>query len=133
MAGAGSAENERREEEAMSVIQFQTIVNTIRGLPLASENQGVSDEQALVAKAKKGHDDAFGELYKRHQRKARPVRTGRHLVVLTLPLVCWLAAQECPARALLAWAVQHGRALLSTPSTAARARENFDTTANTFV
>jgi RNA polymerase sigma factor (sigma-70 family) len=54
----------------MSVMQFQPIVNAIRGLPLASGNQGVSDEQALVAKAKLGHDDAFGELYKRHQRKA---------------------------------------------------------------
>jgi hypothetical protein len=42
------------------------------------------------------------------------VRTGRHLVVLMLPLVCWLAAQECPTQALLAWAVQHGTALLAT-------------------
>ena len=29
------------------------------------------------------------------------VRTKRHLVVLMLPLVCWLAAQECPTQALL--------------------------------
>jgi alcohol dehydrogenase (NADP+) len=52
-------------------------------------------------------------------------RTGRRLVLLTLPLVCWLAAQEYPAQALLAWAVQRGTALFTTPRTAARARENF--------
>ncbi len=50
------------------------------------------------------------------------VRTGRHLVVLTLPLVCWLAGQECPAQALLAWAVQRGTSLLTTRRTAALAR-----------
>jgi diketogulonate reductase-like aldo/keto reductase len=54
------------------------------------------------------------------------VRTGRHLVVLTLPLVCWLAAQESPAQMLVAWAVQRGTGLLTTLRTAARARENFD-------
>jgi len=53
-------------------------------------------------------------------------RTGRHLVVLTLPLDCWLAAQEYPAQALLAWAVQRGTSLLATARTASRARENFD-------
>jgi diketogulonate reductase-like aldo/keto reductase len=53
------------------------------------------------------------------------VRTARRLVVLTLPLVCWLARQGCPAQ-VLAWAVQRGTALLTTPRTAARARENFD-------
>jgi alcohol dehydrogenase (NADP+) len=54
------------------------------------------------------------------------VRTGRHLVVLTLPLVCWLAGQEGPAQLRLAWAVQRGMALLTTLRTAARAKENFD-------
>jgi diketogulonate reductase-like aldo/keto reductase len=54
------------------------------------------------------------------------VRTGRYLFVLTLPLVCWMAAQECLAQALLAWAVQHGTALLTTPTTGARTRENLD-------
>jgi diketogulonate reductase-like aldo/keto reductase len=53
-------------------------------------------------------------------------RTGRHLAVLTLPLVCWLAGQESPAQALLAWAVQRGMALLTRPGNAARGRENFD-------
>ena len=33
---------------------------------------------------------------------------------------------KTPAQALLAWAVQRGTALLTTPRTAARARENFD-------
>jgi alcohol dehydrogenase (NADP+) len=34
-----------------------------------------------------------------------------------------------PAQVLLAWAVQRGTALLTTPRTAARARENFDISA----
>jgi hypothetical protein len=54
------------------------------------------------------------------------VRTGRHLFVLTLPFVCWLAGQDNPGRMLLAWALQRGTALLTTPRTAARARESFD-------
>jgi diketogulonate reductase-like aldo/keto reductase len=68
---------------------------------------------------KAGVENAFvaGELI---------VRTGRHLVVLPLPLVCWLAGQEYPAQALLAWAVQRGTALLTKRRTGARARENFD-------
>lgn len=53
------------------------------------------------------------------------VRTMRHLVVLTLPLVCWLAGQESPAQALLAWAVHRGIALLTTARTRGRATENF--------
>jgi aldehyde reductase len=36
---------------------------------------------------------------------------------------------KTPAQVLLAWAVQRGTALLTTPKTAARARENFDITA----
>jgi alcohol dehydrogenase (NADP+) len=36
---------------------------------------------------------------------------------------------KTPAQVLLAWAVQRGTALLTTPRTAARARENFDITA----
>jgi diketogulonate reductase-like aldo/keto reductase len=54
------------------------------------------------------------------------VRTGRHLVVLTLPLVCWLAGQECPAQALLAWVVQSGTTLLTARRTVACAGANFD-------
>jgi hypothetical protein len=51
------------------------------------------------------------------------VRTGRHLVVLTLPVVCWLAGQTCPAQMLLAWAVHRGAALLATFGSAVHARE----------
>jgi len=54
------------------------------------------------------------------------MRTGRQLVVLTLPLVCWLAGQENPGQMLFAWALQRGAALLTMPRAAARARENFD-------
>jgi alcohol dehydrogenase (NADP+) len=53
-------------------------------------------------------------------------RTARDLVVLTLPLVCWLAGHENPAQMLIAWAVQRGAALLTAPRSGARARENFD-------
>jgi len=34
--------------------------------------------------------------------------------------------EKTPAQVLLAWAVQRGTALLTTPKTADRARENFD-------
>jgi len=51
----------------MSVLELQPGVNAVRGLPLVDENQGICDEHSLVAKAKSGHSDAFGELYKRHQ------------------------------------------------------------------
>jgi aldehyde reductase len=36
---------------------------------------------------------------------------------------------KTPAQVLLAWAVQRGTALLTTPKNAARARENFDISA----
>src|ERR1700709_340584 len=44
------------------------------------------------------------------------------------PIVLAIAARvgKTPAQVLLAWAVQRGGALLPTPKTAARARENFD-------
>jgi alcohol dehydrogenase (NADP+) len=44
------------------------------------------------------------------------------------PVVLAIAARlsRTPAQILLAWAVQRGTALLTTPKTAARARENFD-------
>jgi len=54
----------------MSVLESQSIMNAVGGLPLVSGSQGICDEHSLVAKAKLGHDDAFGELYHRHQRKA---------------------------------------------------------------
>ena len=51
------------------------------------------------------------------------VRTGRYLVVLTLPLVCWLAGQECPGQMLLAWAVKRGMTLLTTANSSAQAKD----------
>jgi alcohol dehydrogenase (NADP+) len=44
------------------------------------------------------------------------------------PVILDIAARvgKTPAQVLLAWAVQRGTALLTTPRTAARARENFD-------
>ena len=47
------------------------------------------------------------------------------------PVVSAIAAQvgKTPAQVLLAWAVQRGTALLTTPRTAARARENFNLSA----
>jgi alcohol dehydrogenase (NADP+) len=44
------------------------------------------------------------------------------------PVVSQIAARigKTPAQVLLAWALQRGGALLTTPKTAARARENFD-------
>jgi aldehyde reductase len=47
------------------------------------------------------------------------------------PVISAIAARvgQTVAQALLAWAVQRGAALLTTPTTAARARENFDISA----
>ncbi len=44
------------------------------------------------------------------------------------PVISAIAARvgKTPAQVLLAWAVQRGMALLTTPRTAARARENFN-------
>jgi RNA polymerase sigma-70 factor (ECF subfamily) len=58
------------QSEVMLAFEFQSRANAARGLPLGSGDQGVSDEQSLVAKAKSGHDGAFGELYSRNQRQA---------------------------------------------------------------
>src|SRR6202021_1832219 len=47
------------------------------------------------------------------------------------PVITAIAARigRTPAQVLLAWAVQRGTALLTTPKSAARARENFDISA----
>jgi len=47
------------------------------------------------------------------------------------PVIAQIAARigKAPAQVLLAWAIQRGGALLTTPKTAARARENFDISA----
>ncbi|SOE54350.1 Aldo/keto reductase [Burkholderia sp. OK233] len=49
------------------------------------------------------------------------------------PVISQIAARvgKTPAQVLLAWAVQRGTAVLTTPKTAARARENFDISALT--
>lgn len=54
----------------MFILGHQQRVNAARGLLLAAGNKTICDEDSLVAKAKSGHEDAFGELYERHRLKA---------------------------------------------------------------
>jgi RNA polymerase sigma-70 factor, ECF subfamily len=54
----------------MLAIEVQPEVNTLDGLPRTAGSQDLRDERRLVAKAKSGHEDAFGELYERHRLKA---------------------------------------------------------------
>jgi alcohol dehydrogenase (NADP+) len=60
-----------------------------------------------------------------------PLGHGMRPGVLEDPVISAVAARvgKTPAQVLLAWAVQRGTALLTTPKTAARARENFDISA----
>lgn len=57
-----------------------------------------------------------------------PLGHGMRPGLLEDPVVLAIAAQvgKTPAQVLLAWAIQRGTAVLTTPKTAARARENFD-------
>ena len=57
-----------------------------------------------------------------------PLGHGTRPGPLEDPVILAIAARvgKTPAQVLLAWAVQRGTALLTTPKTAARARENFD-------
>jgi aldehyde reductase len=57
-----------------------------------------------------------------------PVGHGMKPGLLEDPVISAIAARvgKTPGQVLLAWAVQRGTALLTTPRTAARARENFD-------
>jgi alcohol dehydrogenase (NADP+) len=57
-----------------------------------------------------------------------PLGHGMRPGPLEDPVISAIAARvgKTPAQVLLAWAVQRGTALLTTPKTAARARENFD-------
>ena len=57
-----------------------------------------------------------------------PLGHGMKPGLLEDPVILAIAARvgKTPAQALLAWAVQRGTALLTTPRSAARARENFD-------
>ena len=65
-----SATATRGQRGVRFVFDIQPRVNAVRNLRPAASTEGVCDEQSLVAKAKSGHDEAFGELYKRHHRKA---------------------------------------------------------------
>jgi alcohol dehydrogenase (NADP+) len=60
-----------------------------------------------------------------------PLGHGMKPGLLEDPVIAAIAAQvgKTAAQVLLAWAVQRGTALLTTPRTAARARENFDISA----
>jgi len=60
-----------------------------------------------------------------------PLGHGMKPGLLENPVIAKIAAQvgKSPAQVLLAWAVQRGTALLTTPTTPARARENFDISA----
>ncbi|HTB96867.1 MAG TPA: aldo/keto reductase [Terracidiphilus sp.] len=57
-----------------------------------------------------------------------PLGHGSRPGPLEDPVIAAIAARvgKTPAQVLLAWAVQRGTALLTTPKSAARARENFD-------
>jgi aldehyde reductase len=60
-----------------------------------------------------------------------PLGHGIKPGLLEDPVILAIAARvgKTPAQVLLAWGVQRGTALLTTPKTAARARENFDISA----
>ena len=60
-----------------------------------------------------------------------PLGHGTRPGPLEDPVVSAIAERvgKTPAQVLLAWAVQRGTALLTTPRSAARAKENFDITA----
>jgi alcohol dehydrogenase (NADP+) len=60
-----------------------------------------------------------------------PLGHGMKPGLLEDPVISAIAARvgKTTAQVLLAWAVQRGTALLTTPKTAARAKENFDISA----
>ena len=60
-----------------------------------------------------------------------PLGHGMRSGLLEDPVISAIAARigKTPAQVLLAWAVQRGTAVLTTPKTAARARENFEISA----
>ena len=57
-----------------------------------------------------------------------PLGHGMKPGLMEDPVISGIAVRvgKTPAQVLLAWAVQRGTALLTTPTTAARAKENFD-------
>lgn len=60
-----------------------------------------------------------------------PLGHGMHPGLLEDPVILAIASRvgKTPAQVLLAWAIQRGTAVLTTPKTAARAKENFDISA----
>lgn len=54
----------------MHAVEVQPTANSLDGQPLTAGSQDLRDERRLVARAKSGHEDAFGELYERHRLKA---------------------------------------------------------------
>jgi len=60
-----------------------------------------------------------------------PLGHGMRPGLLEDPVIAAIAARvgQMPAQVLLAWAIQRGTAVLTTPKSAARARENFDISA----
>ena len=60
-----------------------------------------------------------------------PLGHGMRPGLLEDPIITAIAKKigKTPAQVLLAWAIQRGTALLTTPKTAARAKENFDISA----
>jgi RNA polymerase sigma-70 factor, ECF subfamily len=59
-----------RGGRAMLAMEVQAAANTLDGLPRTAGSQELRDERWLVARAKSGNEEAFGQLYERHQRKA---------------------------------------------------------------
>jgi len=78
-------------------IEIKAGRNTPESLPETAGNENLCDEGALVAKAKSGHEDAFGELYRRHQLRA--YRTA--LRILRNPQDAEDAVQRAFQRALV--------------------------------
>ncbi|HXM17057.1 MAG TPA: sigma-70 family RNA polymerase sigma factor [Candidatus Eremiobacteraceae bacterium] len=54
----------------MSTMYVRPAANTSDRIPHVVGNSDLRDESWLVARAKSGHDDAFGELYQRYQLKS---------------------------------------------------------------
>jgi RNA polymerase sigma-70 factor, ECF subfamily len=58
------------EGTLMLATEVQTLANTLDSPPRSPGNECLRDERWLVARAKSGHEDAFGELYERQKLKA---------------------------------------------------------------
>lgn len=54
----------------MDALEIQSAVQTSSPLPRGTATEVLSDERRLVTKAKLGHCEALGELYRRHRQKA---------------------------------------------------------------